>query len=138
MDQAIPLDHILGVFAKMSQPRPDLNNDAASVKRYIDFIADYSGLVEVRLWGSRSPKKRKQHTDSSDWDLVIVWEKPTVTINPRTHSKIRLHADALSVGKEKYYKFMKTARDTSVQLYPIDEYNILKEEQNVTTSNNPK
>lgn len=109
----------------MSQPRPDLDNSVKALKEYITYIKNYSGLVEIRLWGSRSPLKRKQHRDDSDWDLIVVWERPTRSIDPRT--RLGFHADIASVGKEDFSKWTGRAVKTSIQIYPTDKHNILKE-----------
>ena len=109
----------------MSQPRPDLKNDVQALREYITYIKQFSGLVEIRLWGSRSPLKRKQHTKDSDWDLIVVWETPTRSINPRT--RLKFHADIASLGLEKFKTLTGGAIEASIQIYPTDEYNILKE-----------
>ena len=107
----------------MSHPRPDLSNDSDDIYRYIyENLADYKGLIQVRLWGSRSPRKPKEAKPHSDWDLLAVWEEDTIVPSPKLLS-VPLNVDLCSVSSEKYSVF-RGKEKMSVQVYPEDKHGV--------------
>lgn len=108
----------------MSRPRPDLSVDEADIYDYIQYLATTKGLIEVRVWGSRSPKKPRKARLDSDWDLLVIWDRNLRLPSPRLKTK-GLHIDVVSISAEEYAVF-KNEEKLSVEVYPVDKYNLLK------------
>lgn len=102
-----------------------LSHDIADIRDYVrDVLSTISSVVEVRLWGSRSPKKPKIPREDSDWDILLVCEDRMIMPDPRLRD-IGLYVDVASVSRKRWDSF-KDKNKLSVQLYPIDEFGILK------------
>lgn len=124
MSQAHRLVLLLGTTANlMSKANPSLSNETADIEHYVKVVLpSYKGLVEVRLWGSRSPNKAKQSRPDSDWDLLAVWEKPTLIPSPKLLTN-GLAVDLCSVSVDRYKEFSEK-ETVSVQVYPADDHGV--------------
>lgn len=100
----------------MSRPRPDLPNDVASAKAYVDWLANLGIGEKILLAGSRG---NGTATADSDWDFVLVTDiSPLRIVQPRDMG--RLHADlavALPGAEARFH--------TAVEVWPTDEKGLL-------------
>ena len=111
----------------MSKGCPDnLSVNVVDIRDYVhNFLGKINGVIEVRLWGSRSPMKAKQHRANSDWDLLLICENHVLIPDPKLRS-VGIYVDVASVSK-KHWDSFKDKNTTSVQIYPVDEYGVLND-----------
>lgn len=102
----------------MSQPN-SAPHDLDSVVKYIKNMLQIPHIKSVWLRGSRSPTRDKAHRVDSDWDITFEVDRPLLLDRPRDSGV--LHADITCVESQYIPHLFK-----AVEIYPTDEYNILK------------
>lgn len=82
----------------MSQPSK-VTNSADAAKKYIERLLRNPFVLDVYIFGSRSLKKKKQPSDKSDWDILVVTNPETLQgrklFIPSPRKTGHLHADVV-------------------------------------------
>lgn len=101
----------------MSRKSTAPNTDEAAYE-YVQWLASLGVADKIYVAGSRSPLRKKEPHDDSDWDLVLETSIEGLKMTqPRTGD--RLHGDLLVLSKEQVKHQKKIA-----EVYPEDKYNI--------------
>ena len=104
----------------MSSPRPDLPNSASAALKVLELYTQSDKVVKVYLVGSRSPLRKKQPTETSDWDFVFITSVPNFRVQSLRESGL-LHGDISYFHGEDRLK-----RTDLAEVYPNDPYEVFK------------
>lgn len=99
-----------------------LPNTKKAIRRYLKSISALPYVEKIYLVGSRSPISKSKPRKDSDWDFKIYSSLSTLKLpHPRRDLKL-VHADIIMMYDNSNIKTDKKA----VEIYPTDEYKILK------------
>ena len=94
-------------------------NDKASALEYVRKLGSLPYVYKVMVGGSRSPLRKKEPNEKSDWDLVVLSRESNLLI-PNPRQSLVLHADVNCSTPE----FEEEYNKTHVEVYPEDTYNL--------------
>ena len=101
----------------MSKARPDLSNSVEAARDFVAWLGRTSVVQSVWLAGSRSPLRKRQPTEDSDWDFMVVSDATNLKIPlPRSRG---LHGDLLIM------KHTPLPVQKAVMLWPNDTHGML-------------
>lgn len=100
--------------------KSDAPNDRGSAKKYISWLVNLGVVDKIYLAGSRSPKRGKEPHENSDWDFLLVTSIPKLKLAQPRVGNI-LHADLVIYDKDQ-----PSEMEHAVEIYPNDEYKVLK------------
>ena len=101
----------------MSKARDDLDNSVDAARKIVEWLSSFSFIDSIWLGGSRSPDRKRQPSEGSDWDIIAVVSTQQVRL-PNLRRK-GFHGDLLIVDKP-LPRLHKT-----VMLWPVDVQGVL-------------
>lgn len=101
----------------MSKGRKGFSYSKSDVKKAISYLAKTGVCERICIYGSRSPKSKKEPRQDSDWDFLVVTK--SVTRFPNVAKMFKTDVDIRQVRPDHSW-------NAAVEVWPNDNSEILK------------